>query len=293
MSLATNLIFENDAGILGFKSVIPLNDNHLLGELSAKELLHFAHHLELVYLVRGQILYNPECKLHHAYFPINSVVSMLYDMENGSSAEIAGIGNEGMLGVTLIMGGRSLSNYAVVQSSGFAFKVDAVVIRNEFNRHGQLHHLLLKYTQAFITQISQTAVCNRHHSIDEQLCRWLLMALDRVKGSELNITQELIAHVLGVRREGVTQAAGHLREAGLIRYTRGHVTVMNRKGLEKRVCECYQVVKKEFDSLLPHNGIAPEVLRNPRNNIPIATKLSNCCANEFPSVKSIHNNLAA
>ncbi|MDO9205730.1 Crp/Fnr family transcriptional regulator [Methylotenera sp.] len=236
-----------------------LKDNHLLATLSVSELLHFAHHLEVVHLPLGQVLYRPGCKLHHAYFPTSSVISLLYDTENGSSSEIAGIGNEGMLGVTLITGGETMLNYAVVQSDGYAFKVDAAVIRKEFNRNGQLHHLLLKYTQAFITQISQTAVCNRHHSLDEQLCRWLLMTLDRLNGIELTVTQELIAHLLGVRREGVTVASGNLQRAGLIHYRRGHITVQNRKGLEERVCECYQLVKTEFERLIPYETLDPKV----------------------------------
>ncbi|MDP1767119.1 MAG: Crp/Fnr family transcriptional regulator [Methylotenera sp.] len=229
-----------------------LKDNHLLAALSASELLHFANNLEVVHLPLGQVLYKPGCKLHHAYFPTSSVISLLYDTENGTSAEIAGVGNEGMLGMALIMGGETMPNYAVVQSCGYAFKLDASLIKKEFNRNGELHHLLLKYTQAFITQIAQTAVCNRHHSLDEQLCRWLLLTLDRLNGNELTTTQELIAHLLGVRREGVTEAAGNLQRAGLIHYRRGHITVQNRRGLEERVCECYQLVKTEFERLLPY-----------------------------------------
>jgi CRP-like cAMP-binding protein len=259
MTFSKKLILDNDnnSGNLEYISAPTLKDNQLLAALSANELLHFAHHLEIVHLSLGQVLYSPGCKLHHAYFPTSAIVSLLYDMENGSSAQIAGIGNEGLLGVALFMGGETMPNYAIVQSDGYAFKVDAALIKKEFNRNGELHHLLLKYTQAFITEISQTAVCNRHHSLDQQLCRLLLMTLDRLNGRELNITQELMAHLLGVRREGVTEAAGNLQRAGLIHYIRGHITVLNREGLEERVCECYQVVKAEYDRLLPHASIPP------------------------------------
>jgi CRP-like cAMP-binding protein len=269
MTLTKKLILDNDnnSGNLEYISATTLKDNHLLAALSASELLHFAHHLEIVHLSLGQVLYSPGCKLHHAYFPTSAIVSLLYDMENGSSSEIAGIGNEGILGAALFMGGESMPNYAVVQSDGYAFKVDASVIKKEFNRNGELHHLLLKYTQAFITEISQTTVCNRYHSLDQQLCRWLLMTLDRLNGRELNITQELMAHLLGVRRESVTEAAGNLQRAGLIHYKRGHITVLNRKGLEERVCECYQVVKAEYLRLLPHTSIPPNIssIHSPRH----------------------------
>jgi len=259
MTFTNKLNFDNDynSGNLEYKSAPTLKDNHLLATLSANELSNFVHQLEVVHLPLGQVLYSPGCKLHHAYFPTSSIVSLLYDMENGSSSEIAGIGNEGILGSVLFMGGESMPYYAVVQNDGYAFKVDAAVIKKEFNRNGELHHLLLKYTQAFITEISQTTVCNRYHSLDRQLCRLLLMTLDRLNGRELIITQELMAHLLGVRREGVTEAAGNLQRAGLIHYKRGHVTVLNRKGLEERVCECYQVVKAEYDRLLPHTSITP------------------------------------
>src|SRR5450830_1147143 len=246
-----------------------LKDNHLLAALSATELLHIAPYLEFVHLPLGQVLYESGCKLHHAYFPTSSVVSLLYVMADGYSSEIAGVGNEGMLGVALFMGGETMPNYAVVQSDGYAFKLVASAIKEEFNRNGELHHLLLQYTQALITQISQTAVCNRHHCLDEQLCRWLLLASDRLNGAELTITQELIAHMLGVRREGVTEAAGNLQRAGLIHYRRGHISVLNRKGLEERVCECYQLVKTEYDRLLPYKKIPPKISRVPRyaNNL--------------------------
>src|SRR5450830_912891 len=246
-----------------------LKDNHLLAALSANELLHIAPYLEVVHLPLGQALYESGCKLHHAYFPTSSVISLLYDMEDGYSSEIAGVGNEGMLGVALFMGGETMLNYAVVQSDGYAFRIDASVIKKEFNRNGEMHHLLLQYTQALITQIAQTAACNRHHSLDEQLCRWLLLSSDRLNGNELTITQELIANMLGVRREGVTEAARNLQQAGLIHYRRGHITVLNRKGLEERVCECYQLVKTEYDRLLPYKKIPPKISRVPRyaNNL--------------------------
>ena len=282
MTFTKKLILDNDnnSGNLEYESAPTLKDNQLLAALSANELLNFAHHLEFVHLPLGQVLYSPGCKLHHAYFPTSAVVSLLYDMENGSSAQIAGIGNEGVLGMALFIGGETMPNYAVVQSDGYAFKVDAAVIKKEFNRNGELHHLLLKYTQAFITEISQTAVCYRHHSLDKQLCRWLLMTLDRLNGRELTITQELIAHLLGVRREGVTEAAGSLQRAGLIHYTRGHITVLNRKGLEERACECYQVVKTEFDRLLPYKKVAPKVSRTPRYADNFTSQILNYHSNE-------------
>jgi len=194
--------------------------------------------------------------LHHAYFPTTCIVSKLYVMENGASAEIAVIGNDGIIGVSLFMGGGTMPNRAVVQSEGYAYRLRAHVLIQQFNRFGGrrsgvLNHLLLRYTQALITQMSQTAACNRHHSVDQQLCRWLLLSLDRLAANELIMTQELIANMLGVRREGVTEAAGKLHKAGLIDYRRGHITVLDRPGLEARVCECYQVVKTESDRLLP------------------------------------------
>lgn len=257
-----------------------LKDNHILAALSATELLRIAPYLEVVHLPLGQVLHESGCKLHQAYFPTSSIVSLLYDMENGSSTEIAGVGNEGVLGMALFMGGETMPNYAVVQSEGYAFKLDASVIKKEFNRNGELHHLLLQYTQALITQISQTAVCNRHHCLDEQLCRWLLLTLDRLNGNELTITQELIANMLGVRRESVTEAAGTLQQAGLIHYRRGHITVLNRKGLEERVCECYQVVKTEFERLLPYKKMASKVSRAPRYADTFTSQLLNYHSNE-------------
>jgi len=199
----------------------------------------------------GEVLYESGGELRHAYFPTTCIVSLLYVMENGSSAEIAVVGNEGLVGVALFMGGGTMPNRAVVQSAGHAYRLRGAFIKQEFDRYGVLLRLLLRYTQALITQMAQTAVCNRHHSVDQQLCRWLLMSLDRLSSDELVMTQELIANMLGVRREGVTEAAGKLHRAGLIDYRRGHIKVLDRPGLEARVCECYQVVKTEFDRLLP------------------------------------------
>jgi len=198
----------------------------------------------------GQVLYESGSTLSHVYFPITAIVSLLYVMEDGASAEIAVVGNEGIVGIALFMGGESTSSRAVVQSAGQGLRLKARVIKDEFNRAPVLH-LLLRYTQALITQMAQTAVCNRHHSLDQQLCRWLLLSLDRLHGSDLMMTQELIANMLGVRREGVTEAALKLQKAGLIRYARGRISVLDRPGLEKRSCECYAVVKKEYDRLLP------------------------------------------
>ena len=197
------------------------------------------------------MLYESGSTLSHVYFPTTAIVSLLYVMENGASAEIAVVGNEGIVGISLFMGGESTPSRAVVQSAGQGFRLTAQTIKDEFDRSGPVMHLLLRYTQALITQMAQTAVCNRHHTLDQQLCRWLLLSLDRLRGSELVMTQELIANMLGVRREGVTEAALKLQQAGLIRYARGHITVLDRPGLEKRTCECYAVVKKEYDRLLP------------------------------------------
>jgi len=197
------------------------------------------------------VLYESGARLSHVYFPTSAIVSLLYVMENGASAEIAVVGHEGLIGVSLFMGGGTTPSRAVVQSAGQGYRLKASSMMLEFNRAGPAMHLLLRYTQALITQMSQTAVCNRHHSLDQQLCRWLLLSLDRLPTSELVMTQELIANMLGVRREGVTEAAGKLQAAGLIRYHRGHITVLDRKGLEQRTCECYAVVKQEYDRLLP------------------------------------------
>jgi CRP-like cAMP-binding protein len=200
----------------------------------------------------GDVLYESGDKLQYVYFPTTSIISLLYVMEDGASAEIAVVGNEGILGISLFMGGETTPSRAIVQSAGHAFRLRAALLKEEFARYGPTMHLLLRYTQALITQMAQTAVCNRHHSVDQQLCRWLLLSLDRLRSSQLSMTQELIANMLGVRREGVTEAAGKLQDAGLIRYGRGRVTVLDRPGLEKRSCECYEVVKKEFDRLLPY-----------------------------------------
>jgi CRP-like cAMP-binding protein len=199
----------------------------------------------------GQVLYESGQKLSHVYFPTTAIVSLLYVMADGASAEIAVAGFEGIVGISLFMGGETTPSRAVVQSAGGGYRLAANLLLQEFNRAGPVLHLLLRYTQALITQMAQTAVCNRHHSLDQQLCRWLLLSLDRLNGNELVMTQELIANMLGVRREGVTEAAGNLNDAGLISYHRGHIKVLDRAGLERRTCECYAVVKKEYDRLLP------------------------------------------
>ena len=199
----------------------------------------------------GKVLYEPGARLSYVYFPTTAIVSLLYVMEDGASAEIAVVGHEGIVGISLFMGGDSTTNRAIVQSAGKGFRLKANLMLQEFNRAGPVLHLLLRYTQALITQMAQTAVCNRHHSLDQQLCRWLLLSLDRLDSNDLVMTQELIANMLGVRREGVTEAAGQLQKAGLIRYQRGHITVLDRDALEARTCECYAVVQKEYDRLLP------------------------------------------
>jgi CRP-like cAMP-binding protein len=225
--------------------------NQLLAALPPDELQRWLPRLEPVDLPLGQVLYEPGVTLRHVYFPTDAIVSLLYVMENGASAEIAVVGREGLVGVSLFMGGGSTPSRAVVQSAGKGFRLDAAHMNEEFNRAGVVMRLLLRYTQALITQMAQTAVCNRHHSLDQQLCRWLLLSLDRLDGNQLKMTQELIANMLGVRREGVTEAALKLQQAGLIRYARGHISVLDRPGLEARSCECYAVVKKEYDRLLP------------------------------------------
>jgi CRP-like cAMP-binding protein len=231
------------------------HQNHLLEALPADDFARLSLHLELIPMKLGDVLYEPGVRLRHVYFPTTSIVSLLYVMEDGASAEIAIVGNEGILGISLFMGGDTTPSRAVVQSAGHAYRLKAELLKNEFERFGSTMHLLLRYTQALITQMAQTAVCNRHHSIDQQLCRWLLLSLDRLATNELTMTQELIANMLGVRREGVTEAAGKLQNAGLIRYTRGRIKVLDRGGIEARSCECYQVVKTEFDRLLPY--VAP------------------------------------
>jgi CRP-like cAMP-binding protein len=225
--------------------------NHLLEALPADEYERLFPYLELVQMPLGEVLYESGGELHYAYFPIDCIISLLYVAENGASAEIAVVGNEGILGVALFMGGGTMPNWAVVQSAGYAYRLRATLLKQEISHNGSLLRLLLSYTQTLITQMAMTAVCNRYHSVDQQLCRWLLLSLDRLASNELTMTQELIANNLGVRREGVTEAAKKLQEAGLIHYRRGHITVLDRPGLEARVCECYHVVKMEFDRLFP------------------------------------------
>ncbi len=224
--------------------------NHLLAALPSDEWARWLPQLEPVAMPLGEVLYEAGGTLSHVYFPTTAIVSLLYVMESGASAEIAVVGNEGIVGISLFMGGESTPSRAVVQSEGHGYRLASRAIKDEFNRAPVLH-LLLRYTQALITQMSQTAVCNRHHSLDQQLCRWLLLSLDRLQGNELAMTQELIANMLGVRREGVTESALKLQKVGLIRYTRGHIVVTDRPGLERRCCECYAVVKQEYDRLLP------------------------------------------
>ena len=225
--------------------------NNLLRALPEQEAERLFAHLELVPMPLGYVLYESGSQLRHVYFPTTSIVSLLYVMADGASAEIAVVGNEGMVGVALFMGGETTPSRAVVQSAGQAFRLKGQILKDEFTRAAALQHLLLRYTQALLTQMAQTAVCNRHHSVDQQLCRWLLLSLDRLPSNKLSMTQELIANMLGVRREGVTEAAGKLQAAGLIHYSRGQITVLDRPLLEGRCCECYEVVKKEFDRLLP------------------------------------------
>jgi len=226
-------------------------NNRLLAALPEAEFQRWLPNLELIDMPLGQVLYESGSTLRHVYFPTTAIVSLLYVMENGASAEIAVVGREGIVGISLFMGGETTPSRAVVQSAGQGFRLASRAMKEEFNRAGPVLHLLLRYTQALITQMTQTAVCNRHHSLDQQLCRWLLLSLDRLQGTELVMTQELIANMLGVRREGVTESALQLQKAGLIRYARGHISVLDRMGLERRTCECYAVVKREYDRLLP------------------------------------------
>lgn len=225
--------------------------NHLLAALPEADYERIAPHLELVPMPLGEVLYESGSRMQHVYFPTTSIVSLLYVMENGSSAEIAIVGNDGLVGISLFMGGDTTPSRAVVQSAGESYRLKASLLKEEFNRYGPTMHLLLRYTQALITQMTQTAVCNRHHTVDQQLCRWLLLSLDRLPSSDLTMTQELMANMLGVRREGVTEAAGKLQAVGLINYSRGHIKVLDRAGIEARVCECYDVVRRESDRLLP------------------------------------------
>ncbi len=224
--------------------------NHLLAALPQAEFERLSPYLQLIPMPLGEALYESGGRLQHVYFPTTSIVSLLYVMEDGASAEIAVVGNEGILGISLFMGGETTPSRAVVQSAGHGYRLTSPLLKQEFNRAGPVMHLLLRYTQALITQMAQTAVCNRHHSVDEQLCRWLLLSLDRLNSQELTMTQELIANMLGVRREGVTEAAGKLQREGLNRYSRGHISVLDRPGLERELFESYAVVKKEFDRLL-------------------------------------------
>jgi CRP-like cAMP-binding protein len=226
-------------------------DNWLLAALADAEWERWIANLEPVDLPLGQVLYEPGGKLSHVYFPTTAIVSLLYVMENGASSQIAVVGNEGVVGISLFMGGESTSSRGVVQAAGHGFRLRASLLMQEFNRGGPVLHLLLRYTQALITQMAQTSVCNRHHALDQQLCRWLLLTLDRLHSSKLEMTQELLSTILGVRRASVTQAAGALQKDGLIRYERGRIVVLDRPGLERRTCECYAVVKKEHDRLLP------------------------------------------
>jgi len=226
------------------------NQNHLLAALPPIEFARLAPHLELVPMLLGDTLYEPGDKMAHVYFPTTAIISLQYILESGMSAEISGVGHEGILGIALFMGGDSTPSSAVVQTAGHGYRLPGRILKEEFSRAGLVQRLLLRYTQALVTQMFQTAACNRHHSIEQQLCRWLLLTLDRLPSNELVMTQELIANALGVRREGITEAAGRLQHAGMIRYRRGHISVLARNGLEAGACECYEVVKKEFSRLL-------------------------------------------
>lgn len=236
--------------------------NHLLNALTLDVFERLFPLLEMVSMQAGDVICESGGELRYAYFPTNCIVSLQYIMENGASTQIAMVGNEGMIGVALLMGGDTMPNRAVIQSTGYAYRLKKYVLEQEISQNGELLSLLLCYTQALITQMAQTAVCNRHHSLDQQLCRWLLLCLDRLDSNELAMTQELIANMLGVRRESVTDAAGKLQQADLIQYRRGHITVLNRPGLEAQSCECYEVVKTEFERLLP------SVVRNKESKIP-------------------------
>jgi CRP-like cAMP-binding protein len=238
------------------------NQNHLLAALPKTEFERLAQHLEPAPLQLGKILFEPGGQLQHAYFPTTAIVSLHYVTESGASAETAGVGNEGVVGISLFMGGDTTPSSAVVKTAGHAYRLDAHLLKQEFSRGGLMQRVLLRYTQALITQTTQTAACNRHHSVEQQLCRWLLSTVDRVTSHELVITQDLVASMLGVRREGITEAAGNLQRAGLIRYRRGHIAVLDRDGLERRVCECYAVVKTELSRLLSdvrHRQSAPAI----------------------------------
>jgi len=226
------------------------NQNHLLAALPTEEFGRLAPHLELVPMLLGETLYEPGGQLQHVYFPTTAIVSLHINLESGASAEIAGVGNEGIIGISLFMGGNTTPSSAVVQTAGHGYRLKGALLKGEFDRAGLMQRLLLRYTQALVTQMCQTAACNRHHSIEQQLCRWLLLTLDRLPSNELVMTQDLVASALGVRREGITEAAGNLQRAGFIRYRRGHIAVLQRSGLETGACECYAVVKKELARLL-------------------------------------------
>jgi CRP-like cAMP-binding protein len=241
------------------------SQNHLLGALPTAEFERLAPHLERVEMPLGEMLYEPGEQLRHAYFPTTAIVSLHYVTESGASSESAGVGNEGVVGVALFMGGDTTSSSAVVQTAGLAYRLESRVLKQEFNRAGLTQRLLLRYTQALMTQMSQTAACNRHHSVEQRLCRWLLLTLDRACSPNLVMTQELVASMLGVRREGITEAAGNLQRAGIIHYRRGHIAVLKRAGLEASTCECYAVVKKEVNRLLcdvQHRQAAPVAALN-------------------------------
>lgn len=250
----------------GVNPPIPTNkrQNHLLAVLPEPERGRLFPHLEPITMPLGKALYESGDRLEHVYFPTTAIVSLLYIMEDGASAGIAVVGNEGIVGIALFMGGETMPNRAVVQSAGHAYRLSGQLLKQEFNRGGALQHLLLRYTLAMLTQMAQTTVCNRHHSVDQQLCRWLLLSLDRLPANELSMPQELIANMLGVRREGVTEAAGKLQKAGLIHYSRGRIIALDRPGLEARVCECYEVVRQEFDRPAPgRDGGVKHLRRRP------------------------------
>ena len=239
--------------MVGTRVTTGFRRNRLLAALASADFDRIAAHLEPASVTLGEVLYEPGTRITHVYFPATSIVSLLYVMLDGASAEIAVVGNDGIVGISLFMGGDTTPSRAVVQSAGESYRMKADLLKEEFHRSGPTMHLLLRYTQALITQMAQTAVCNRHHTVDQQLCRWLLLSLDRLPTNELTMTQELMANMLGVRREGVTDAAGKLQAAGLIHYSRGRIVVLDRAGVEARVCECYQVVKRETDRLLPQD----------------------------------------
>ena len=241
------------------------NQNHLLAALPMAEFDRISENLQLVPMLLGQMIYGPDEQLKHGYFPTTSIVSLHYVIESGASVEVAGVGNEGVVGISLFMGGNTTPSSAVVQTAGHAYRLDRRLLKEEFDRSGPMFHLLLRYTQALMTQMTQTAVCNRHHSVEQQLCRWLLGTLDRIPSGQLVMTQELVAKMLGVRREGITEAARKLQQAGIIQYRRGHISVIERSGLESLACECYAVVKKEWARLLSdvrHRPDMPAVFGN-------------------------------